>query len=513
MGKKKIEELSLEKVLEERNHNSIVLVIGESGSGKSSLINHLIGQEVAKVSDVNRGTTKVSGYRLTDNLIICDTRGTNEINEKDDQTWKELDKTICLLNPDLVLLCVEGYKREAEGLSVLFQKINSLLDKAFKETRTDPKLGIVINKVDILVDGRDNLPPGWFNISNEGGRKINEKQKQINLVFNKELQSSELFLLEPTCLEWGYGAEPWNLEEIRNKIINSFSEIPSKQLEKLVIAPKDSLTLLATKVNLTRSDMITSYDVGKKKWLEHYIKINKYKHNDIADFTEYWKEVFKDNSEILVKILKDEILSFVPYFQKVENIKETIKNFVLNTYVHDTVKNFFAVYYDNDSKNIEEWNKNFQSNFAKIEAAIVLPSNWFDKLNPGEGLLNPNSETFLNDAQIILPAFYPIFYSFIKENINLYIKMFSINENYLITTKILSLYVFVLDNNKYRNLVYFIENRIARFKFSLENDITSKNSAEKEKLKEIIKIFKNLFDVMTELRKKKKIIFYREEVK
>ena len=53
-----------------------VLVLGTSGAGKSTLINTIIGEPVAPVGNVKRGTTKMSHYESEDlNFNLIDSRG------------------------------------------------------------------------------------------------------------------------------------------------------------------------------------------------------------------------------------------------------------------------------------------------------------------------------------------------------------------------------------------------------------------------------------------------------
>jgi len=113
----------LNKIKEEinkiRTYTPKVAIFGNSGVGKSSLCNALFGQDVAKVSDVEVGTTKIQEIKINNKdggLILIDFPGIGD--GKDDYT--ELYKNE-LQDIDLVIWAIKADDRGYE-LAVNFFK-------------------------------------------------------------------------------------------------------------------------------------------------------------------------------------------------------------------------------------------------------------------------------------------------------------------------------------------------------------------------------------------------------
>lgn len=86
------------------NHQPIVMVYGVYNAGKSTLINALLGEEIAKVGDIPV-TDKVDSYRIGD-VTILDTPGIDAPIEHEKTTREQLSKSdavIFVLNSDGVL--------------------------------------------------------------------------------------------------------------------------------------------------------------------------------------------------------------------------------------------------------------------------------------------------------------------------------------------------------------------------------------------------------------------------
>ncbi|MGB5972477.1 MAG: GTPase [Nodosilinea sp.] len=105
------------------------VLVGRTGVGKSSLINALCGQYLAKVSDVERGTldagrfTYKSGGRTV--FEVVDTRGIAESEndaEKNDTAENNLSKVLEDFNPDAVLFLTRCKERAYLDQDVLLLK-------------------------------------------------------------------------------------------------------------------------------------------------------------------------------------------------------------------------------------------------------------------------------------------------------------------------------------------------------------------------------------------------------
>jgi len=111
-------------------HN--IILFGEAGSGKSSLVNMIVGREVAKVSGCADGCTfKNDQYEaIIDNrhFVIYDTAGLNEGDQGRIPHWKAIRELYTLIRQldgvSLLIYCMRGRVREnARANWTLFNKV------------------------------------------------------------------------------------------------------------------------------------------------------------------------------------------------------------------------------------------------------------------------------------------------------------------------------------------------------------------------------------------------------
>ena len=134
-----------------------VLLVGGTGTGKSSTLNALFGSIVAKVGDgVDPETQNIKSYSLHDYLRIHDSAGLGDGREKDlihaKNITAELLKEFTLQGQrngfiDLVIVLLDGSSRD---LGTAFQLLESVVLKSIEPQRVI----VAINQADIAMKGR-----------------------------------------------------------------------------------------------------------------------------------------------------------------------------------------------------------------------------------------------------------------------------------------------------------------------------------------------------------------------
>ena len=113
-----------------QQHN--VILFGEAGAGKSSLVNMIVGHDVAKVSGSAEGCTfKNDAYEVTIGntaFVIYDTAGLNEGDQGRVPHWKAIQELYTLIrrldSVSLLIYCMRGrVKENAKANWTLFNKV------------------------------------------------------------------------------------------------------------------------------------------------------------------------------------------------------------------------------------------------------------------------------------------------------------------------------------------------------------------------------------------------------
>lgn len=144
-----------------------VLIVGVTGSGKSSTINAIFNVEKAKVGYGPDPETKDTKIYQLDNLFLYDTPGLGDDPLKD-SLYKE--NLVCMLNKtndsnealiDIVLVIIDGSSRD---LGTTYDLINNTIIPNIMETN---RVLVAINQCDLAMKGN-----GWNRKDNCPGRKL-----------------------------------------------------------------------------------------------------------------------------------------------------------------------------------------------------------------------------------------------------------------------------------------------------------------------------------------------------
>lgn len=359
---------NLEQLLANRSEQNLALVIGSSGAGKSSLINHLAGEEVAIVSHVSTGTQHTTGYKLSEKLTIVDTRGTDEIGAAE-ETWQNVRELILNLAPGIIIWCMDGSLRKE--LDSQFAGIEKMLADVFEKTRLDPKICIIANKMDLIEPaGFEQLPETWPNLRTDKGKNINNRISQILNLFPRMCRA-ELRLVEPACLEWFKGSEPWNLNVIKECLIRDSSDDPGEVLRELSVEVEMFQKILAIQVRAVELDIAAEKNPEsqqkKRSWLQRFCNQVKLQPLPLKSIGTLPTDPLKR------QIVLQNLLTFAPYIPLSgdDNEKVSFDQKLFNKGLQEILINEFRF-------NAEEIT-NFQQEFAAL--GKELGDSWFSLKN------------------------------------------------------------------------------------------------------------------------------------
>lgn len=146
----------ISKLLKIRGKKVNILLVGATGSGKSSTINALFNMEVAKVGvGVDPETDRITKYYL-ENLTIWDSPGLGDGVENDEKITKDIIKKLNEMddehNPliDIVIVILDASSKD---LSMSYNLINKVIIPCIGEKNAKERILLTLNQADVAMKG------------------------------------------------------------------------------------------------------------------------------------------------------------------------------------------------------------------------------------------------------------------------------------------------------------------------------------------------------------------------
>ena len=198
-----------------------VMLIGGTGSGKSTTLNSIFQREVARVGEsYDPETMSISNHRLNEDLRLWDTPGLGDGVEKDKQHSRNIiDKLYETFTKnstrygliDLVLVVVDGSNRD---MGTTYKLLTNILIPNIDKSR----ILVAINQADLAMSGHH-----WDDLYNIPDHKLssflNDKADSIQ---RRVREAAGIDIIRPVCYS---GAKGWNITKVLDLIIDN---IPSQ---------------------------------------------------------------------------------------------------------------------------------------------------------------------------------------------------------------------------------------------------------------------------------------------
>ena len=250
----------ISKLLKVRGQKVNLMLVGATGSGKSSTVNAIFDMEVAKVgTDVDPETDEITKYEL-DNLIIWDTPGLGDGKENDERITRSIVKKLSELDSDgksLIDLAIVILDASSKDLGTSYEVINEILIPCLGEEAKE-RILIAINQCDMAMKGNH-----WDAESNAPDDILMDFLEKKMASVQARIEEATGLNIEPVYYCAGYKEDgedqrkPYNLTKLLYYIVKT--------------VPKDKRLALADHINKTEDnwlydDMKADYRVqtGKK---------------------------------------------------------------------------------------------------------------------------------------------------------------------------------------------------------------------------------------------------------
>ena len=209
----------MEQLRERLSYSPVIVFMGKTGAGKSSLCNALFGKDAFKVSDVAVGTRGIQIETTPDGLILVDVPGVGEGGEPS-KTYEKLYHEILHSG---VQDSRSRVRHEVDAIVWLIKSNDRALqidkgffDTMFKRLCTPEQL----TRLTVAVSQADAIEPirgegSWDNSASRPGVKqaknLDEKRRQIAAMFDAESNHIVDFSAE----------ERYNLDRLLERVVNT----------------------------------------------------------------------------------------------------------------------------------------------------------------------------------------------------------------------------------------------------------------------------------------------------
>ena len=212
----------LSRLIQVRSKHVNIMLVGATGSGKSSTVNAMFNMNVAKVGvGVDPETTCISKFDL-DNLTIWDTPGLGDGVERDKEITHDIITKLNELGEDgkpMIDLVVVIMDSSSKDLGTSYDLINNVLIPCLG-SEAGKRIVIALNQADIAMKGNH-----WNKEENKPDDVLNAFLKKKAASVRERIKDGTGLDLFPFCYCAGYSEEgeeqckPYNLTKLLHSII------------------------------------------------------------------------------------------------------------------------------------------------------------------------------------------------------------------------------------------------------------------------------------------------------